>query len=319
MNPEQHNINKPKDTRDQPLKPSFSSNNRRLTIFLRSLCLPFSSRQDEQIANEQSNNITVEEQSSHQTERTEVFRRELDLTNQESSSYPELLSNAKAKGQHRIQQAELLSQQDTNKYKTNIECLYQKRYITNFIVDNPGTDYGIYTGVRGNIKRFCYQNSLEYDNKENRWTFYGVQNFKRRPSNKEYSEKRYPPGIGVFDSEVEYENTQPLPHEYIIWNQIRNLKLKYFPNSNVSLDVYRGQEIKVDKDQKIIDSFIPNAGEITFNKGDDGYFIILGTDTGKAKPNLGILFEKSISNITIKKELAMDEFEYFIKYEYDNI
>ncbi len=260
-------------------------------------------------------------------------------------------AKAKAKGQDRIRQADLLKQRDIEKYKTSIEKDYRNRYETYIPSNDNGTNYDIYTHVRGYLeKHYCYGNQLEYDNVENIWTFYGIANDERRLlDNEMYSEEKYPLGCGRFDNEVTYEKTQALPNECIIWNQVREAKehikamgeemksmgegrvvevKKYF-NSDISPYIYNERDIINIKDKNIIDALMPEepseepSGEVktvemTFSKEDDRYSIILGTDSGRAKLKLGVLFGKSISSITIEKKLDdLSEIAYSIKYRYE--
>jgi hypothetical protein len=234
-----------------------------------------------------------------------------------------LLSDAKAKGQDRIRQADQLRQQDTALYRIASKQNYQNRYNTIVVPDDyegntmsigEHQQCSVQTYVKGKGDEFCcYLNRLEYDNEEDRWIFYGDANFKRRPPDDPVY-RDYPFGCGKFDNEVEWEGTQPLPHEDVMWNQVREVNERR--NGSISPDIHYGPDIIHAKDKKIIDALMPNIGEMTFNRNDDGYAIVLGIDTAKAKPKVGVLFGKSIPSITIEKkpdEFLTNKIRYSIK------
>jgi hypothetical protein len=233
------------------------------------------------------------------------------------------LLQAHAKGQSRVQEANLLSPQAIEEYKSNIENEYHKRYITRTDATNISNECRITTIVRsakdtrvkGHIDG-CYQNFLQYSEKDKLWIFHGTANFKRRLlDNPEYSEEHYPKGCGKFDEEINLDGTKPLSHEAIIYNQVK-MSEEYF-KIKTSIDRYHGQNILIAKDQRIIDILIPNTGEKTFTYKDNEYFIILGTDSGKAKTKLGVLIGKKISSITVtKEEDEADGICYYTEYTY---
>jgi len=285
----------------------------------------------------QGDNITDNSGGSHQEAKPTFDLLRINAAKPRELATQQLQSDARTRGHDRVKQANQLGPQEIESYKISSEQNYRNRYETEISplssiqqsmgpfyrpnfgkTNNPiNTEYNVYTYVKGNTEYACYENKLKYDSEKNIWTFYGITNFKRRPPGKD-GEEIFFQAVGKFDSEVKWEGTQPLPHEDIIWNQVREASKRH--NSNISLDIYHGQDIRADKDKKIVDALMPNIREKkTFSRGDDGYFIILGTDTGKAKPKLGALFGKSISSITIEKKLDKGRIAYSIEYKYDNI
>jgi hypothetical protein len=222
-------------------------------------------------------------------------------------------SAAKIKGQERMQAADRFRKSDIDVYKNASSQNFQRRYKT-VIVKEEENEFDIKTYVAGTEKS-CYWNCISYNEENKKWTFYGMDNFKRRPPT--YAEEMYPRGCGKFDEEVQKDNTQPLPHEQIVWNQISVFNQK--KSVQAHLETYIARDITNEKDRKLIDMFLPNAGSKRFNEGENGYFSILGADTAKAKLNLGILFEKRLSSITLEKEEDGTSFIYSITYTYDKL
>jgi hypothetical protein len=228
-----------------------------------------------------------------------------------------LRQTAIEKGQTRIQEAEKFARQnDQDISMDNKKCIiiYKERYRheIDFVRDDIKCYIDIKTYVKGAgaIYRPCYTNRLAFckDASRNDYdhVFYGLGNFKRRlPYSRAYDKA---------DDDFKYEQTKPLPHVDILFNQIRAAN-EYLAQQSKSgwptkfdLGVYYGHNIFNPSDQKIFDTLLPEeTGEVLLRKGTDGYKAIAGCDTGNAKWMLAARLGKEISMVMLEKKKKLNE------------
>jgi hypothetical protein len=245
---------------------------------------------------------------------------------------PSIRDQAIDKGKERILRAKQLFEQGPEYIEAyNEQCIqsYNKRYCTE-ISRNQFTN--IKTYVRETMLS-CYNNKLmdHFPGNSTKY-FYGDQNFKRRSPDCRFRWS-YPPGCGSVDDEIEYEGTIPLPHEYILFNQMKALdeylKTTFFEYLNslpgFDLEVYKGGNITNKDDQAVIDTFIHgNKGEKAFYEGEDGYYALAGCNTGKAKWNLAAQLGKKIVSVHMEKiehtyEGGNIKIEYNTTYRFEKV